>query len=385
VGEKVTAKVLKGMEVSPTTKTIRLAQLSTGQKLPLTLGAGILPGKKIKARDLFKFQVLNNITDTATKNIATFINQFVKHGTIEEGFQQKLREMYSAAADFYTKEIVEFFNEETGEMERFPCTNVKDLSQFALFIIAERGLDIHKTEAVLNLDKGGDVLKLTLQILQEEEVEGEPLSSGVNKAIPVCCIPKPIKESSLVLGFMYRKINAKDVKHKNADDFKVDTMMCGIQPHGSSYPCYLCKAHGRDFETTFYPTRTVRSLFEDHAAFKLWCVGKSKTAIEMGAKDFFNVAYLPVIFKPTTEEELNQPTRHVVAIDELHLLTGIFKDIYYGCKVHFPTMDRWPKQCGCHSQGYHGGVFTGGDSTLMLEQVGILENMARDEWNFTAF
>ena len=48
-------------------------------------------------------------------------------------------------------------------------------------------------------------------------------------------------------------------------------------------------------------------------------------------------------------------------------------------------MDRWPKQCGCQSQEYHGGVFTGGDSTLMLEQVGLLENMARDEWNFTVF
>ena len=112
--------------------------------------------------------------------------------------------MYSSCDDFDTKEIVEFINEETREMERFPCTHVKDLSQFALFIIAERGLDIHKTEAVLNLDKGGDVLKLTLQILQEEEVEGEPLSSVVNKAIPVCLIPKPIKESSFGVYVSYK-------------------------------------------------------------------------------------------------------------------------------------------------------------------------------------
>ena len=78
-------------------------------------------------------------------------------------------------------------------------------------------------------------------------------------------------------------------------------------------------------------------------------------------------------------------THDVVALNSSSLLTGIFKVIYYACKVHFPTMDRWPKQCGCQSQEYHGGVFTGGDSTLMLEQVGLLENMARDEWNFTVF
>jgi hypothetical protein len=159
--------------------------------------------------------------------------------------------------------------------------------------------------------------------------------------------------------------------------------MSGIQPHGCTFPCYLCKAHRKDFLTTCYPERTVRSLFEDHAAFKLWCVGKSKTAIEKGAKEFYSVAYPPVIAKPTTEEELDQPTRHVLAIDELHLVTGIFKTIYYACKVFFPTMDRWPKKCGCQSQGYHGGVFTGGDSTLMLEQVGLLDNMAQGELNLT--
>ena len=46
-------------------------------------------------------------------------------------------------------------------MERFACSRVKDLSQFVLWVIAERGLDIHETECHLNLDKGGDVLKLT--------------------------------------------------------------------------------------------------------------------------------------------------------------------------------------------------------------------------------
>ena len=47
----------------------------------------------------------------------------------------------------------------------------------------------------------------------------------------------------------------------------------------------------------------------------------------------------------------------------------------------FPNDESWPKKCGCHSTGFHGEVFTGGDSTLMLEQVGLLENMAQGELN----
>ena len=49
----------------------------------------------------------------------------------------------------------------------------------------------------------------------------------------------------------------------------------------------------------------------------------------------------------------------------------------------FPNDESWPKKCGCHSTGFHGEVFTGGDSTLMLEQVGLLENMAQGELNLT--
>ena len=35
-------------------------------------------------------------------------------------------------------------------------------------------------------------------------------------------------------------------------------------------------------------------------------------------------------------------------------------------------------------QGYHSGTFTGGDVKKLLENIGILENMAGEESNFTA-
>ena len=93
IGEKIAARVIKGMEASEDGKTILLAQLATGKKLPITLGhANAKPRMRIKAKDLLKFQIVNNLTDTTTKKLATFINQLVDHGTIESGFQQKLRD-----------------------------------------------------------------------------------------------------------------------------------------------------------------------------------------------------------------------------------------------------------------------------------------------------
>ena len=92
------------MDPSPN-GTIRLSLPGTGKKLPVTKGAAKPKSTtmKIKARDLLKFQILNNLTDSTTKHLATFINKFIQTGTIEKGFQQKLREAYSKCDDFFDR------------------------------------------------------------------------------------------------------------------------------------------------------------------------------------------------------------------------------------------------------------------------------------------
>ena len=264
-------------------------------------------------------------------------------------------------------------------MERFACTRVKDLSTFILFVIAQRGLDIHETEVHINIDKGGDLLKMTAQILQEEEVEGEPLSSGVKKALPVCTIAK-INESHEVVEYMYESTNAKDVEYVDTDDFKVDNIVCGLQTHMANHPCYLCKAHRKDFCLVHKPTRYVKCFFEDHANYKEFCVGKTENQKKQAAKDFFNVKFYPLLPK----DKWDQPVRRVVKIDELHLLQGNFMSLFNACKEVFISIVNWARKCNCKSQGYHGGVFTGGDVKKLLENVDILYNMARDEVSFVA-
>ena len=110
---------------------------------------------------------------------------------------------------------------------RFAFTHVKELSAFLLFIIAQRNLEIHETEAHLGLDKGRNLLKLTLTVLQETEIEGEPLSSGVDKSFVVAAFGMA-QESHDTIMYMYKSVNAWDTSHIQTNDLKVDNIMCGI-------------------------------------------------------------------------------------------------------------------------------------------------------------
>ena len=84
------------------------------------------------------------------------------------------------------------------------------------------------------------------------------------------------------------------------------------------------------------------------------------------------------------KHDLDVPVRKRIALDPLHCLTGCFQKLHKCCQTHFPSIEKWAKKCGAMQQGYHSGTFTGGDVKKMLENIGILENMAREESNFTA-
>ena len=65
-------------------------------------------------------------------------------------------------------------------------------------------------------------------------------------------------------------------------------------------------------------------------------------------------------------------------------MTGSFQKLYQCCERNFPNITRWAKNSRAMQQGYHSGTLTDGDVKKMLENVGFLENVAREESNFTA-
>ena len=98
---------------------------------------------------------------------------------------------------------------------------------------------------------------------------------------------------------------------------------------------------------------------------------------------FHSVTKCPILARGD-DDDLDIPVRKRVAIDQLHVMTGTFQKLHKCCKNHFPSIEKWAKKCGAMQQGYHSGTFTGGDVKKMLENIGVLENMAIEESNFVA-
>ena len=381
-GEKVASSVIKGMKPSPN-GTIYLSIPRTGKKLPITVGRAKPFQTKVKvmAKDLLKLQTINSFSDTATKNIGAFINQMINKGTVEVDYQEKLRKLYSRCDDFFEKEIVKFTDEKTGETTEHAFAYVKDLSQFLLFVIAVRRLDIQETQALIGIDKGGKTLKITLTVCQEEEVEGEFKSTGVMKSFVVAAIAL-VKETSEVIRYMFEKINAWETDHLLTNDFRVANIMCGIGSHGSKCCCCFCIVEKEKLGEEFMPLRTIRSLFEDYEGYKKFCEGKSKTQQKGAGKLFHSVVNKPILVRGE-EEDLDDLVLSRMPMDELHILTGCFDKLYVTAGKHETSIEKWPQKILASQKAYHGGTFIGNDAESLLINVGDLENIAREKGNFT--
>ena len=102
-----------------------------------------------------------------------------------------------------------------------------------------------------------------------------------------------------------------------------------------------------------------------------------------GGPMFHSVTKCPILARGD-EEDLDIPVRKKVAIDQLYVMTGTFQKLHQCCQKIFPNIKYWAKRSGAIQQGYHSGTFTGGDVKKMLENIGILENMIREECNWNA-
>ena len=69
-------------------------------------------------------------------------------------------------------------------------------------------------------------------------------------------------------------------------------------------------------------------------------------------------------------------------MDELHLLTGCFDKLYVTTMKHFPSIEKWPQGVLASQKAYNCGTFIGNDAEKLLENIGVLENMARKAENF---
>ena len=131
-----------------------------------------------------------------------------------------------------------------------------------------------------------------MTLKQEQEVEGEPLSSGVKKSFIVAAIAN-VNESHHIIQLMLEQINFWDCECKFCNDLKVARYLCGMMQGQPMYPCPYCEVD-KDNLDSVGELRTIRSLFQNYEDYRGFCVNnnlvtkKQKKAVCKNFKSFEN-------------------------------------------------------------------------------------------------
>ena len=257
-GEKIASSIIRAKKGSPN-GTLRLAIPKAESRLPVTIGVAkpSEPVMKYTAEDIWKFQLKNNFPNDTLKEVVKFLNQ-TNWGTVEPGVKEKLKGKWNSCENFFAKTEVEIFNEKTRNMEKKVLVHVKELSDFLHFIIEQRNLVYSETEALINIDKGGNLLKFTLTLSQLEEIVGEPLTTGVNKPFIVAMLVDGTEANS-TLEMIMDKMNIWDCACKYCNDLKVSANLCGLMAGWPKFPCPYY---------TLGKMRTIESLFQHYEDYE---------------------------------------------------------------------------------------------------------------------
>ena len=382
VGEQVTSQFLKEAPKSPS-GTVRLSQPSGGRPLPVTLGAAspASPKQKVSTSDLLEFQIANNLGDAQTKNVATFLNKKIGKGTVEVDFQQKL----AKANKFFDSDFVSTptsfqTNGPNPSLYEADLVHVPSLSDFLLKVLKEGGSNPHEYDVKLGIDKGQNILKVTVSLVPRVTDDSEGCSvnyfakQSVNDLFIVAAC-SGVEENHFNLKTILEKIRASEAQFFFMADLKVINMLCGIQSHACMHPCYACTQH-KDNLGQDSCLRTVDMILQNHQAY----LDSSRTAEALQAQN--NVKNYPLITFSSSQGSL--PLLFLIPPPELHLMLGPFKDFFKALLAIFPEAIQWPQSIFKNQKAYHGGEFVGNDIRDLLANVDFLQNLVEQYSKFEA-
>ena len=158
-----------------------------------------------------------------------------------------------------------------------------------------------------------------------------------------------------------------------ACDLKLANILCGLQAHSSSHPCYWCSIDFTNQEKAG-ALRILGSLRESYKSFL------SAGSILAKAKHTGNVVHLPILSGADDTLILD-----IFPPPELHLLLGVVNHIVQKMKSVWPNAEIWPTPLNMKLSPYHGGMFEGNDCRKLLRNLGRLQQLAEAESAFQVF
>ena len=147
----------------------------------------------------------------------------------------------------------------------------------------------------LQIDEGQGKLMVSLSIIEwlvpeSMSGKGKMKSSGVKRVFVLACAPA--KENYENVKIMLEKIGLHNFSHeyKLAADCKFYNIFCGLGPHGSMFPCYVCRWVRGTKETG--EKRTFASISSESAKMAATKGGE--------AKNHFRLLLRPFLFSSTS-------------------------------------------------------------------------------------
>ena len=377
LAKAITAQVIKATEPSPK-GTIRLSQGQGGSKLPVTLGSSKKIPKKTEysAKEVNELRVRLGKGVRGGKEIGKFLNKKGGRGSVETGYQQKLIDMSHSLDEFFVVEEVGFL---VGKrIVTKPLVFVKNLSDFCLHVIKNRGYNLFATRILLTVDNTEGWSEYSISIIDLLEPEDTVnKSSGTSHALLVAVSPK-VPECHFNFQKVFTTISVHQVKLFFINDIKATLQVVGKQTAASKHPCPFCNTSDM---SKCGDLLTVGWIVEQNQQWVDSNLGRSHLQF------FGNCENVPLVTNDF-EADYNKLILDFCPPPELHVLLGIVNKAIKVLEERIPNeiVKEWVAFAGAQRNAYHGGTFNGNNCKRLVDAADYLEVLVtKDFYDFTPF
>ena len=364
----LSAYVVKSAPASPN-GTRRVSQMH-GQPFAVGIGPVKPPPEPISHDEVIEHKLKHNLSQRQTKGMATFSN---KHGRkVAKGLQNELVRRGHILEDDYhvVNGVLEL---KDGKMVEKPIVCAKNATDLVNCVFELRNQDQFNYFLKIQLDDGGDYLKLSVNLVPRNDWNNQKKGSklsGVKKLIPLAFVHK-CPENYHNLKTLCDCVDLYGLSGWKIFDYKTRNLFYGIMSNSSTFRCTDCLAHYTNLHVCGEP-RTIAQMASDLERF-LDAGGNRK----LGA--LFNCQVeRPLVCATLAEcKECHDSISDHSPPAELHIILGIFNHIKNKMGEHWPKlMEDWVIDTDVSAAGYWQGTFEGNPCKALLENIGFLERAA---------
>lgn len=239
---------------------VKLKQATGGA--PLTVHVGPAPiqealnDSQLSHEVFFDIQKRGDFSNNQILAIAKSFREKIGHLAVQPNLKRALVDEGESLAEFF--EVRDMSLDVKNENDVYvkvqkPVVLCKNLPDFILRILKERGLEHVIVFKKYGMDGGGSFFKICLNVFKDESVSSPEKKktasssrsaakfkdSGVKKLLLIAVV-EGVPETYSNVQMILNALNIEFIDFSLASDLKLCNIACGMQGHSSSFPCMYC-------------------------------------------------------------------------------------------------------------------------------------------------